>query len=162
MYRLRVSTSINAPITICFDLARNVDAHIESAANTAERVVGGRTSGLLELDEEVTWEGKHFGAIQRFSSKITQLRPYTFFQDRMTKGAFRIFEHDHFFESEGNGTVMVDVVSFQAPFGPLGWLAERILLAPHLRHFLISRGLALKSMAERSRQGVVALPADGE
>ena len=126
-----------------------MEAHLRSAANTGERIVGGRLSGLLELGDEVTWEGRHFGITQRLSSKITKFQPYTFFQDRMTRGAFRFFEHDHLFAPQGNGTVMTDVVKFQAPFGLLGWIAERAVLAPHLRRFLIARGLALKEMAER-------------
>ncbi len=149
MYRLRVTTLIAAPMAICFDLARSVDAHIESAAGTGERVVAGRRSGLLELGEEVTWEGRHFGITQQLSSEITAFRPPTFFQDRMTKGAFRFLEHDHIFEPQTSATLMTDVLTFQAPFGPIGWLAERIMLAPHLRRFLITRGLALKETAER-------------
>lgn len=159
MYTLRVSTLIHAPPATCFDLARSVDAHVASAAGTGERVVGGRRSGLLELGEEVTWEGKHFGVTQRLASRITELRPYTYFQDRMTKGAFRFLEHDHFFEPRADGgTMMIDVVRFRAPLGPIGWVAERVLVAPHLRRFLIARGLALKGMAEQ-RQASGEVPA---
>ena len=149
MLTLRVTTFINAPVVVCFDLARSVDAHVESAAGTQERVVAGKTSGLLELGDEVTWEAKHFGIRQRLSSKITEFRPSSFFQDRMTRGAFRFLEHDHIFDPKDGGTVMTDVLKFQAPLGPLGWLAERLLLASHLRHFLVQRGVALKRMAER-------------
>src|SRR5580698_1423197 len=106
MYRVRVSTWIHAPPATCFNLARSVNAHLESAAGTGERIVGGRRSGLLELGEEVTWEGRHFGITQRLSSKITALQPNSFFQDRMTKGAFRFLEHDHFFDPNDDGTLM--------------------------------------------------------
>jgi ligand-binding SRPBCC domain-containing protein len=133
---------------ICFDLARSVDAHLQSAAGTGERVVGGRTTGLLGLGDEVTWEGKHFGITQRLSSRVTEFRPNSFFQDRMTKGAFRSLAHDHFFEPRGGGTLMTDVMTFEAPFGLIGWLAERLVLAAHLRRFLFDRGIALKRMAE--------------
>ena len=150
MYRLTVTTSIAAPLSTCFDLARSVEAHAQSAAGTGERVVGGRTSGLLELGDEVIWEARHFGVVQRLSSRITEFRPPAFFQDRMTRGAFRFLEHDHLFEPQDGGTLMTDILRFQAPFGPLGWIAERLLLAPHLRRFLIARGLALKAMAEQS------------
>ena|SRR5947209_3379499 len=149
MYTVRVSTWIHAPCAICFDLARSVDAHIESAAGTAERVVAGRRSGLLELGEEVTWEAKHFGMTQRLASRISEFQPHTFFQDRMIKGAFRSLVHDHIFEPKDDGTVMTDVLTFQAPYGPLGWLAERLLLGPHLRRFLTARGTAMKQIAER-------------
>lgn len=73
----------------------------------------------------------------------------------MTKGAFRFLEHDHLFDPKDGGTVMTDVMSFRAPFGPIGWIAERVLLGPHLRRFLISRGVALKNLAERKRPGSV-------
>ena len=149
MYRLRVTTLISAAPVVCFDLARSVDAHLASAVDTGERAVGGKTSGLLGPGDEVTWEGKHFGVTQRLSSRITQFQSPSYFQDRMTSGAFRSLEHDHFFEPQGEGTLMVDVLSFSAPWGPLGWLAERLFIGSHLRRFLIKRGLALKQLAER-------------
>lgn len=43
-----VDARIGAPIERCFDFARDVDAHVQTAAWTHERVVGGRMSGLLE------------------------------------------------------------------------------------------------------------------
>ncbi|HVS70374.1 MAG TPA: hypothetical protein VHQ47_03880 [Phycisphaerae bacterium] len=44
--------------------------------------------------------------------------------------------------------MMTDVVRFAAPWGVLGWVAERVLLGRHLRRFLEQRGAALKRMAE--------------
>jgi ligand-binding SRPBCC domain-containing protein len=76
-------------------------------------------------------------------------QPPGYFQDRMVRGAFRFLEHDHYFEpAEGGRTNMIDVLRFSAPFGPIGWLAERTFLGRHLRRFLEARGLALKAMAE--------------
>ena len=149
MFVLQVKTFILASPVECFDLARNVDAHLESAAATGERAVAGKMSGLLELGDEVTFEARHFGVRQRLTSRIIAFESPTFFQDRMTRGAFRFFEHDHLFESQNGGTLMIDRVTFQAPLGPLGWIAERSFLAPHLRDFLTKRGLALKRLAER-------------
>jgi hypothetical protein len=53
MHTLRVTTGIAAPVECCFDLARSVDAHVYSADGTSERAVAGRTSGLMELGEDV-------------------------------------------------------------------------------------------------------------
>ena len=71
-----------------------------------------------------------------------------FFQDRMTRGAFRSLEHDHHFAPTAAGTRMTDVLRFAAPFGPIGWVVERLVLAPHLRRFLSTRGASLKRAAE--------------
>jgi ligand-binding SRPBCC domain-containing protein len=149
MYTLRVTTTIAAPIARCFDLARSIEAHIQSAGPSGEKAVAGRTSGLLVLGDEVTWEARHLGIRRRLAGRITAFEPPNYFQDRMIKGAFRFLEHDHYFEpGESGGTVMVDVLRFQAPWGPLGWVAERLFLAGHLRRFLRRRGLALKAMAQ--------------
>jgi len=51
---IRVEIDINAPADVCFDMARSVDAHVESARTTGERAIGGVTSGLLKLGDEVT------------------------------------------------------------------------------------------------------------
>lgn len=149
MTTIRVTTTIAAPIGRCFDLARSVEAHVASAAATGERVVAGRASGLFELGDEVTWEARHLGVRQRLSGRITAFDRPRFFQDRMTRGAFRSLEHDHLFESQGDGaTRMTDVLRFVAPFGPLGWVAERLVLARHLRQFLERRNAVLKRLAE--------------
>ncbi len=149
MYTIRVETIIAAPQDRCFDLARSVDAHVQSTANTGERIVGGRMSGLMVLGEEVTWEARHFGVKQRLTSRITQFDRPNSFQDRMVRGAFAEFEHDHLFEAGPEGTTtMVDILRFRAPLGPLGWIAERILLSRYLTRFLQERGLALKVLAE--------------
>lgn len=150
MYTIRITTWINAPIARCFDLARSVDAHLESASHTGERVIVGPTTGLLGLGDEITWEAKHFGITQRLSAKITAFEPPAFFQDRMIQGAFKFLEHDHLFEAQDRGTLMTDLLRFQAPLGPLGWVAERILVGPHMRKFLVQRAAVLKKLAEES------------
>ena len=47
-------TSIAAPPEICFDLARDIDLHVESTPGTNERAVAGVTSGMIGLDQEIT------------------------------------------------------------------------------------------------------------
>ena len=56
--------TINAPIHICFDLARDVDVHTETTAKTKERAIAGVTTGLMENGDTVTWEAVHLGIKQ--------------------------------------------------------------------------------------------------
>ncbi|MEM1211334.1 MAG: SRPBCC family protein [Planctomycetota bacterium] len=149
MTELIVITDMRAPIGRCFDLSRSIDAHVATVEGTGERAVAGRTSGLIALGESVTWEARHFGVRQRLTSRITAMDRPTFFQDRMERGAFRSFEHDHMFEERGEGvTRMTDVLRFSAPGGLIGWGFERLVLGWYLRRFLTERGLALKTLAE--------------
>ncbi|MEM6394514.1 MAG: SRPBCC family protein [Planctomycetota bacterium] len=149
MTELTVITDMRAPIGRCFDLARSIDAHVATVEGTGERAVAGRTSGLIELGESVTWEARHLGVRQRLTSRITMMDRPTFFQDRMERGAFWSFEHDHLFEEQREGvTRMTDALRFSAPGGPIGWAFERLVLGRYLRRFLIARGAALREIAE--------------
>jgi len=106
------------------------------------------TTGLLEYGDEVTWRARHLGVVQELTSRITQLDRPSHFRDEMQRGAFRRFVHDHYFHAVGVSTRVVDIVEFTAPLGPLGWLAERLVLRPHLTRFLTKRAAALKHLAE--------------
>jgi ligand-binding SRPBCC domain-containing protein len=148
MSLIRVEIDINAPAAVCFDMARSVDAHIESARTTGERAVAGVTSGLLNLGDEVTWRARHFGVTQDLTSRIVAFDRPHHFRDEMVRGAFRRLVHDHYFEPVAAGTRMIDVFDFTAPLGPLGTLVDRLILTAYLRHFLENRAQALKQLAE--------------
>jgi ligand-binding SRPBCC domain-containing protein len=145
---LHLETWIAAPIQQCFDAARDLDLHVKSVAHTNERAVAGRTSGLIGMDEEVTWRARHFGITQHFTSRITEFAPPRHFQDAMQRGAFQSFVHDHTFDFQGGRTRMVDVLSFSAPLGILGRLAEVLVLRRYLRRLLELRAAAIKGAAE--------------
>ena len=149
MARIELTTLIDAPLERCFDLARSVDVHTRSTASTGEAAIGGKTSGLLDLDDEVTWRARHFGLWQTHTSRITVFDRPGHFRDSMTRGAFRSFEHDHYFAAMKDGrTEMRDVLEFSAPLGPLGRLAERAILTRYLLGFLKERNRLLKEIAE--------------
>lgn len=57
----------------------------------------------------MTWEATHFGVRQRLTSHITAFDRPRHFRDSMVAGAFRRFDHDHWFDADGRGgTVMRD------------------------------------------------------
>jgi ligand-binding SRPBCC domain-containing protein len=144
----RIATEIAAPIEVCFDLARDIDFHMRSLAQTGERAVAGRTTGLIELGETVTWEARHLGVRQRLTSRVTAFERPTYFRDEMTAGAFRSFAHDHHFEARDGVTVMTDEVAFRSPGGPVGWLVDRIFMTGYLRRLLSGRSQTIRRQAE--------------
>jgi ligand-binding SRPBCC domain-containing protein len=145
---IELSTPIQAPIERCFDLARSIDFHLVTAAATGERAIGGRTSGLIELGEVVTWRAKHLGVWQNLTVKLTALDRPRYFQDAMVKGAFAAMQHDHHFEHQGGTTTMLDRFDYRSPLGPLGALVDRLFLTSYLRRFLLERARILRSAAE--------------
>ena len=146
---IHLSYHVQAPPTVLFDLARSIDVHKASTSQTKEEAIAGKISGLLALDEEVTWRAKHFGVWQTLSSRITQFdRPYHF-RDSMVHGAFKKFDHDHFFYEQADGsTIMKDIFHYSAPLGVLGWMAERMFLTSYMTRFLNERNLIIVNLAE--------------
>lgn len=141
---------IQAPIAVCFDLARNIDVHIQTTGTTNERAVAGVTSGLIENGQTVTWEATHLGVRQKLTAQIIDLeRPYRFV-DTMVNGAFHSFTHIHEFVESGTGTIMKDTFSYKSPLGVLGIIADKLFLERYMREFIVNRAEGLKKIAEEN------------
>ena len=149
MPTIQLSTNINAPIELIFDLARNIDLHQISAKQTHEKAIAGKTSGLIELNETVTWRAKHFGIYQTLTAKITAFDRPHYFVDEMVQGAFKSFVHTHQFEEVPEGIIMTDVFDYQSPFGVLGRLADFLFLKKYMKRFLEKRNEVIKAYAEK-------------
>jgi len=146
---IQIVTIVRATPERCFDASRDLDLHLESMGHTGERAVAGRTSGLIELGEQVTWEARHFGIRQRFTSQITAFDRPRHFQDSMLRGAFRSFVHDHYLEACAEGTRMKDVLTFRSPFGIVGAIVDRLVMTRYLTRLLTRRNEAVKAAIER-------------
>jgi len=149
MPRIELFTFINAPIQKVFDLSRSIDLHMESTKRTGERSIAGRTSGLIELDETVTWRARHFGIWQNLTSKITELQRPNLFVDEMVSGTFKSFRHEHHFSEVDEHIMMKDVFVFESPFGILGRLANWLFLKRYMTNLLKVRNEVIKKAAEK-------------
>lgn len=147
MALIYITTFIGAPIERVFDLARSVDTHMATASHSGERAVEGRTSGLIEEGDTITWEAKHFGVKQRLKVKVTKLVRPVLFEDEMISGAFSTMSHQHRFAEKNVGTEMMDRFEFRAPLGFLGRSAEILFLKSYMTSFLQKRNGVLKEMA---------------
>jgi ligand-binding SRPBCC domain-containing protein len=119
---LRLETRIAASLESCFDLTRDVDAHMRTAARSRERAVAGVT---------------------------TRYERPRLFVDEMVEGAFRRLTHTHEFRAIDDGTLMVDIFDYASPLGVLGRLADVLFLKRYLLRFLSERARVLKDEAER-------------
>lgn len=145
---IRLETFVAAPRELCFDLSRDLDVHMASSDGTQERAVAGVTSGMVELGDTVTWEARHLGVRQRLTSKIVAFERPRLFIDVMLRGAFRRWHHTHLFEAREAGTLMIDLVDYASPLGPLGWLVDKLYLENYMRRFLLKRNAYIKQVAE--------------
>ena len=151
MPRIELITEIKASVEVVFDLSRSIDLHKISTEHTNETAIDGKTSGLIEIGEFVTWRAKHFGIYQKLTSKITEYDRPTFFVDEMVKGAFKSFRHEHHFEHTQDGTLMTDYFDYVSPLGWLGKLADNLFLKEYMTNLLLKRNEVVKDFAESGR-----------
>ena len=149
MTTITLVTEINADKRTVFDLSRNINLHQESMKDSAEKATAGKTSGLIELHEIVTFKGKHFGCYLTHQSKITEMLFYDSFTDEMILGHFKSFRHIHSFREQNGRTIMTDEVHYEVPFGILGRLFNRWILKKYLTRLLQKRNAFIKVSAEK-------------
>jgi len=146
---LHLITFIQAPVERVFDLSRDISFHAVSMQHTNEKAVAGKTSGLIQEGETVTWQAKHLLKTRLLTTKITLMKPYSLFVDEMIEGDFRSMKHEHHFEYKDGVTLMKDIFCFESPYGILGQLANSIFLTNYMRRLLILRNNLIKEYAER-------------
>ena len=142
-------TFIHAPIHRCFDVARTVDVHSGKFLLTTQYPVKGILTGVMELEDFVTWEAMHFGLKQRLTSHITRMEKPTFFQDEMMHGTFKSFTHQHIFIEYQNGTMMIDHFDYMSPLGCLGQVADALFLKHYMRSFIKLQAENVKRVVEK-------------
>lgn len=143
-----VETLIAAPAERAFDASRDIDFHTKTQQHAGERAVSGVTTGLIGMDEEVTFEARHFGLRLHHSARITAFEPPLRFVDSMTRGAFKSFVHEHRFEAREGGVLMIDTIELRAPLGILGRFAEWLFLDRYIERLQQARAAEIKAYCE--------------
>ena len=151
MSRIHLTSFIAAPVERVFDLSRSINLHQISTAATNEKAIDGVLSGLIEKDETVTWQAKHLFKTRQFTSKIMEMEKPLFFTDAMIKGDFKSFRHEHYFKAVENGTILIDIVEFEAPYGIIGKMGSAFFLKKYIEKFLVKRNEVIKEYAETQK-----------
>ena len=157
MAKIHLTSFIAAPIERVFDLSRSINLHQISTASSNEKAIDGVLTGLINKDETVTWQAKHLFKTRLFTSKITAMQSPVSFTDEMVKGDFKSFHHEHHFKAAANGTIMIDLINFESPYGKIGKIANALFLKPYLQKFLIKRNKVIKEYAETQKWKVILI-----
>nr|WP_314840171.1 SRPBCC family protein [uncultured Flavobacterium sp.] len=152
MTTIQLTTKINAPIELIFDLSRNIDVHQKSTSKSNETAIDGITSGLINLNEIVTWRGKHFGVYLKHKSLISAMEIPTYFVDEMLEGKFKSFKHQHTFIKKKGFVMMEDKIQYETPYVIFGKIFNHFLLKKHLTKFISERNSFIKSLAENHQK----------
>jgi ligand-binding SRPBCC domain-containing protein len=148
MKRIHLTTFINAPILRVFDLSRSISLHKLSMQQNKENAISGITSGLIKLGESVTWEAIHFGKKRIMVMKITEMDSPSSFVEEQTIGDLKTFKHQHFFKPVENGTILIDYIDYQTPFGIVGLILEKLFIDNYIINLIEHKNEFIKKYAE--------------
>jgi len=79
------------------------------------------------------------GVPVRWLTRILRWDPPNGFVDRQERGPYRLWEHSHRFEPDGEAVVMTDRVHYALPLGPIGRLVHPVAVGPALGHIFDAR-----------------------
>jgi len=151
MPTIHLTTFIEAPAERVFDLCRSIDLHKKTMAETNEQAVAGTRFGLIELNDTVTWKAKHLMKTRILKVKITAMDRPQAFTDEMLEGDFKSMKHEHHFKQINNGTFLIDLLSFEIPYGRFGQMASRLFLNRYMKNLLERRNRMIKDYAESEK-----------
>ena len=147
---IHLTTFMQAPCERVFDLSRHVSVHKHSMAKYREKIVNS-VSGLMDLNDEVIWKARHFFKERMLTVKINAIKKPSYFKDEQVKGDFKRMVHEHYFKPVNNGTLMIDQVTYDLPFGVIGKLADKIYFEKYLKSLLAERNAVIKQIAESNQ-----------
>lgn len=127
-------------ITVPADLER-VWAYFSTPRNLNEMTPSDMRFEFVRGGEEPMYAGQMIeykvsilpGVRVRWLTEISHVREKVYFIDEQRVGPYRLWIHEHRFESTAQGTHILDRVTYQLPFGILGNLAHALFVRKRLK-----------------------------
>lgn len=151
MPTIHLTTFIAAPVERVFNLSRSIELHKKAMTHTGEQAVAGTTMGLIGLHETVTWKAKHLYKTRIMKVKVTAMEQPFSFTDEMVEGAFKSMKHEHHFKPIENGTLAIDIFSFETPYGAIGKVINTFYLRRYMEQLLELRNKVIREYAESDK-----------
>jgi len=100
----------------------------------------------MEKGTRIEYRIRLRGIPLRWHSRIAAWEPPFRFVDEQLKGPYRLWIHEHGFESQSGGTLLRDRIRYAVHGGPLEPLVHRLLVLPDLRRIFAYRAARLREL----------------
>jgi ligand-binding SRPBCC domain-containing protein len=102
---------------------------------------------VLALRSKLLFKVQGWGQVQQFLHEITAFEEHKQLSEKMIKGVFGRWVHDHLLATNGNGeTVVTDRIEFEPPTGLLGFLVTNKRIQEYLEDGFDHRQVQLKKL----------------
>ncbi|WP_304066119.1 SRPBCC family protein [Pedobacter glucosidilyticus] len=97
-----------------------------------------------------------FGIKMDWMTEITAVKEHQYFIDEQRFGPFKFWHHEHHFEEIEGGVLMTDKLMYGIPFGPIGVLANAIIVGKQTREIFEFREQAVNNLFGKYELPVLA------
>lgn len=151
MPRLHLTSFIAAPPQVVFDLNRHIGLHQLALQRYGEEAIRGVCSGLIGPNQSVTWKGRHLGRTRLRTVTITAFEAPRHLEITQTQGCFRYMQQQLYCKPVQNGTLLIEDVYVEYPYGIPGRLLGRLYLNRYLCRLLEERHACIRNHAETAK-----------
>lgn len=151
MTNIHLTTFILAPAERVFDLCRNTTVYKAVLKGRKEGFSSGAGSSLIASGETITLNAKHLGKTRIMTARLIEMERPMKFAEEQVKGDLKSFRLESHFKQVENGTILINILTFEGPRDFLGSLIGRFFLKSYLEKFLLKRNEVIKQYAETEK-----------
>lgn len=86
------------------------------------------------------------GIKMRWVTEITHVSEGKYFIDEQRFGPYAFWHHLHWFEPQGEGVLMKDILHYKVPYGPLGDIVNLLVVEPKIEEIFRFRKKAVEQV----------------
>lgn len=131
-YSLHAEQSVAAPIEKVFDFFTDVNTLVRLTPPFVRLRILSAETKIWGRGQRLEYEIRPFALPLRWVSEITEFDPPFRFADEQVKGPYRRWRHVHHFYPLSTGTLIVDDITYEIPFGFLGRIVHRSVIRRQL------------------------------
>lgn len=132
IYTLHRTQWVPHPLEKVFDFFSRPD-NLETLTPSFLRFQITRTPPRMEAGARIAYKLRIHGFPVHWLTDIELWDPPHRFIDVQRKGPYRLWHHTHTFREQDGGTLIEDTVRYGLPFGALGRLANKLMVARDVR-----------------------------
>jgi ligand-binding SRPBCC domain-containing protein len=85
------------------------------------------------------------GIRMKWTTEITHINSMHYFIDVQQEGPYAFWHHQHHFTPQNGGTLMHDILHYKVPYGPIGTIADLIMVNKMVDEIFEHRRIAIES-----------------
>jgi ligand-binding SRPBCC domain-containing protein len=157
MPTLEFQTTVAAPINKVWAFFQDVEKSLPALSPPEDQVTLEQVDIPIRVGSIIVILAKGpLGKVRWVAKIIEHIPPHPVvfgeearFVDEQQSGPFKSWKHEHEFERiDEKSTRVVDRMTYQVPFGPIGWIADWLIVRRKLRAMFKHRAMAMKKLLE--------------